>query len=104
MTAAGVGERDRHRGMRWTLALYGPVVIGGMVLSLATDPGTYHPLGLMRSLRRFRNSPSARMSGDLSRWYRAGFHPDERNIDAILERGRAELFEVAEPSASATMR
>lgn len=103
MKAAGVSEADRHCGMRLTVALFGSVVIGGMLLSLATDRDTYRPRRFLRSLRRLRNSPSARMSGDLSRWYRPDFHPDERNIDAIVDRWRPELFEETRPAAHATM-
>ena len=103
MRAAGVSERERQLGMRLTLAIYGPVVIGGMILSLATDPATYRPLQLARSFRRFRTSPHAHMSGDLSHWQRPDFHPDDRDIDAILERWRPLLFESAAPAVSATM-
>ncbi|MGH9184950.1 MAG: metal-dependent hydrolase [Acidimicrobiales bacterium] len=94
MQATGVGEPQRILAMHVTVLLLLPSVVGGLVLSLLGDRDTWNPFRLARSLRRFGRTPIARGSfvRDLLAWNRPGFHPDQRNIDALLEHWNAELF------------
>ena len=103
MRSFGVSEKDRHRGMRLTLGLFGPVIIGGLVLSLATDAAAWNPVRLARSIRRFRRSPFARTTGSFSDWYRPDFHPEERDVAETMERWRLRLLGDPVPAGSATM-
>ncbi|MGI8662479.1 MAG: metal-dependent hydrolase [Acidimicrobiales bacterium] len=94
MRAAGTSELERIIGMRVAVAMLLPSVAGGMLLSLVGDRDMRHPLRVLRSVGRFRRSAMARRSFlfDLLSWNRPGFHPDERNIDVLLEQWREDLF------------
>ncbi|MFP5326119.1 MAG: metal-dependent hydrolase [Acidimicrobiia bacterium] len=65
-----------------------------MIVSLLGDRTTYRPGVFRASWKRFRRSPL--MSRDLwlqLREYEArGFHPDDRDTSALVERWREELF------------
>lgn len=102
MQLLGTGELERIVAMRLVVALLGPAVIGGLVASLATDPDTWRPLRLLRSLDRFRASSVARWSfvRNLLSWNRPGFHPDERDIDALLDYWRHHAFGADGPMAT----
>jgi predicted metal-dependent hydrolase len=94
MQAIGTGEIERILAMRIVVAMLAPAVVGGLVLSLARDPDTWRPLRLLRSIDRFLAGNLGQWSflRNLLSWSRPGFHPDERNIDAILERWRERVF------------
>jgi hypothetical protein len=94
MQAMGTSEVERILAMRVAVAMMIPSVVGGLLVSLAGDRDTWHPRRLVRSLRRFRRSAIAQGSfvRDLLAWNRPGFHPDQRDIDDLLDRWRTELF------------
>lgn len=94
MQAVGANEVERIMGMAVAVAMLAPSVLGGMVLSLATDRDAWRPLRLVRSFRRLGNSALGSRSflRDLLSYERPGFHPDERNIDSLLQRWNDELF------------
>jgi predicted metal-dependent hydrolase len=94
MQAMGVGELERVLAMRLATAMMIPSVIGGLLVSLAGDRDTWRPWRLARSIDRFRRSAIAQRSflRDLLAWERPGFHPDQRNIDELLDNWHDELF------------
>ena len=91
-----VGGTERMRTVTMNLVTAG--FIGGMALavavSLAGDAEARRPRALVASLRRFARSPL--VSRDLWRrlreYNRPGFHPDDRDTAALVDRWRDELF------------
>ncbi len=94
MQAIGAGEAERIAAMHVATVMMIPSVVGGFLVSLARDRDAWRPTRLLRSIGRLRRTPLARRSFlvDLLSWNRPGFHPDERNIDALLETWRERLF------------
>jgi uncharacterized protein len=94
--AAGGTETMRINAMRLTNLLFVPVVVAFTAISLAGDRSAYHPLRLLRSLARLRHSPflTRDMLDHLRAYNRRGFHPDDVDSEALLERWKAELFGV----------
>lgn len=92
--AAGGSERLRI----WTMKAIrvGLVVSIGFLtaLSLLGDRATYRPGRLRRSWRSFRRTPMFRREvwDQLRAYDRVGFHPDDFDTDALVERWQAELF------------
>ena len=66
----------------------------GVGASLLTDRDAYRPRRLVGSLRRLLRSPVVRREvwRDLRAYNRPGFHPDQRDASALVERWRRELF------------
>lgn len=92
--ATGGSERVRRLGfVIQTFGLGGLVVIA-TALSMLRDRATYHPVRLLRSLLRLRTSPflAADVRSQLLDYLRTGFHPDDHDNTALLERWTAELF------------
>jgi predicted metal-dependent hydrolase len=94
MQAIGTTEVERIVAMRVVVAMLLPAVVGGVVLSLATDRASWNPVRLVRSLGHFRRSALVQWSfvRDLLSYSRPGFHPDQRNIDDLLARWEHDLF------------
>jgi len=92
--AAGGSERLRIWTMKAIRA--GLVVSIGFLtaLSLLGDRSTYRPGRLRRSWRNFRRTPMFRREvwDQLRAYDRVGFHPDDFDTDALVERWQAELF------------
>ena len=92
--AIGGTERMRVWTMKFIRATFVIGLAVEMFVSIARDRTTYRPGKLRKSWRQFRRSPL--MSRDLWRQLREydkpGFHPDDRNTDALVERWREELF------------
>lgn len=88
-------ERTRVRAMRIATVLFVIEVIIQTTRSLARDRASYHPVRLARSLNSFRKSPL--FSRDAFRRYasytRPGFHPDDWDSTATLERWSKELVD-----------
>jgi hypothetical protein len=80
------------------MLLFWPLFIGSIVFStfgsLLKDRATYNPVRLFRSLNALRRSPflSRDVLRRLGRYRRVGFHPDDVDNTALLERWTAELF------------
>jgi len=95
--AVGGSERMRRRTMNAITVAF----IGGMtfavLVSLLGDRATYRPRTLLRGLRRFARSPmvSRALWRQLRDYNRPGFHPDDRDTHALIERWREELFGTA---------
>jgi predicted metal-dependent hydrolase len=92
--AVGGTERRRIRTMRMvTLTFFGSVVLF-TTLSLLRDPSTYNPMRLVRSLWALRRSPFLKRSlrRRLRQYNKVGFHPNDVDNSALLERWHPELF------------
>lgn len=93
--ATGGTERTRIWCMRVISAeLIALVVIGTALSMLLTDRATYNPVRLFRSLAALRHSPflGPTVIRHLRAYNKPGFHPDDIDNSALLERWRAELF------------
>jgi predicted metal-dependent hydrolase len=92
--AVGGTERRRIWTMRMvTLTFFGSVVVF-TTLSLLRDRSTYNPVRLVRSLWALRRSPFLKRSlrRRLRQYNKVGFHPNDVDNTALLERWRPELF------------
>ncbi|HEX5367078.1 MAG TPA: metal-dependent hydrolase [Acidimicrobiales bacterium] len=91
-----VGGTERMRVLTMDLAIVG--FIGGITVAVAAslvgDPAARHPIALLRSARGFLRSPlvSRAVWRRLRDYDRRGFHPDDRDTSALIERWREELF------------
>lgn len=92
--AAGGPEWLRIWIMRTASAVFLLEVVGHTALSLLRDPATYRPFVLFRSLAALRHSPFLQRDvlRRLRSYNRPGFHPDDWDATALIERWRAELF------------
>ncbi len=66
----------------------------GVTASLLGDRATYRPGILRRSWRTFRHSPvmSRTLWRQLREYNRPGFHPNDRDTNALVDRWRTVLF------------
>lgn len=70
-----------------------PVVTGGVMLSMTTDPTAWRPLTALRQTWGVFRGPLVKgLLGELRPYLRPGFHPDDVDTDALVERWRRELF------------
>ncbi|HET9078888.1 MAG TPA: metal-dependent hydrolase [Acidimicrobiales bacterium] len=92
--AVGGSERLRVLTMKVIRIGFVLAVVSEMTWTLATDRATYRPGNLLRSLRRFRQSPvmSPTMWRQLKEYDRPGFHPDDRDTTALVADWRERLF------------
>lgn len=69
-------------------------MIGHTLHSLARDRATYNPVRLLRSVAALRHSPflARDVRTRLREYNVVGFHPDNNDNSALLERWTAELF------------
>jgi predicted metal-dependent hydrolase len=92
--AVGGTERRRIWTMRLvTLTFFGSIVLF-TTLSLLRDRSTYNPVRLVRSLWALRRSPFLKraMRRRFRQYNKVGFHPNDVDNSALLERWRPELF------------
>jgi len=92
--AVGGTERMRIGAMRLTNVLFVPIVVVLTAISLAGDRAAYQPIRLLRSVARLRHSQflTGRMVRHLRAYSKPGFHPDDVDATALLEKWKAELF------------
>lgn len=92
--AVGGDERTRIRVMRAMLALGVPLVISTLLISLARDANARRqPVRLVREAHRLFTGPLVKgMWADFRRYLRPGFHPDDIDTSALLDRWQRELF------------
>jgi uncharacterized protein len=92
--AAGGTERRRIWTMRAITVSFLLGVIAHTTASLLGDRATYHPTRLARSVAALRHSPFLTRSvrRRIIAYNRVGFHPDDNDNTALLERWTAELF------------
>ena len=94
--AVGGTERTRIATMAVIVALGYPLSLTRLTVSLALDPtARRQPLRLIREAHHLYTGPLFRGLGrDLARYLRPGFHPDDIDTAALLQRWQAELFGV----------
>ncbi|SDC10026.1 metal-dependent hydrolase [Actinokineospora iranica] len=92
--AAGGSERRRIWTMRWVTFAFIVGVVGHTVASLLGDRAAYHPARLARSVAALRHSPflSREVVRRISAYNKPGFHPDDNDNTALLDRWTPELF------------
>jgi predicted metal-dependent hydrolase len=92
--AVGGSERLRIRVMRMVTVGFLARVSLFTALSLARDRAAYNPVRLVRSLLALRRSPflNRTVVERIRAYDRVGFHPDDHDNSALLERWTAELF------------
>ncbi len=86
-------------GLRiWTMRSIHLTFLGSTLvsttLSLLTDPSTYNPVRLARSVAAIRSNPwlNRDVLRELGTYTRRGFHPSDNDTAYLLDTWRAELF------------
>ncbi|MCV7316030.1 metal-dependent hydrolase [Mycolicibacillus parakoreensis] len=92
--AVGGDERMRIGVMAASIAATIPMTLAMLAISLARDPvARRQPLRLVREARKlFRGKLFNGILRDLAVYLRPGFHPDDIDTAALLERWRRDLF------------
>lgn len=92
--AVGGSERTRITVMAVLLAVMIPLTTVLLTVGLARDPiARRHPLRLMREAYDLYRGPFFKgLIGQLAKYLRPGFHPDDIDTTALLEQWREELF------------
>lgn len=92
--AIGGSERMRIAVMAVLIALTIPLVTIELAISLAYDPvARRHPLRVAREMRELYRGPLPKGTlRDAAKYLRRGFHPDDIDTTALLQRWRQELF------------
>ncbi|HEY0904609.1 MAG TPA: metal-dependent hydrolase [Marmoricola sp.] len=93
--AVGGSERMRIWAMRiMTAGLLGLVAVATLLSMLFTDRSTYNPVRLARSLAALRHSPFLERDviDHVRAYSKPGFHPDDVDSSALLDRWTRELF------------
>ncbi|MDO3638716.1 metal-dependent hydrolase [Mycolicibacterium arseniciresistens] len=92
--SVGGSERRRITAMRAMMVAFTTGMLLHTVVSLLSDRATYRPLQLITSLARLRHSPflSRTVSRRLRAYNTVGFHPDDIDNTALLQRWAVELF------------
>ncbi|MGN6160614.1 MAG: metal-dependent hydrolase [Marmoricola sp.] len=93
--AIGLSETQRIWVMRETTFTFLFLIVWHTVLSMLRDPATYKPWVLIASILRLRTSPFLRRSviQRLRSYNRRGFHPDDWDASALIDRWKQELFD-----------
>ncbi|KMV24586.1 metal-dependent hydrolase [Mycobacterium heckeshornense] len=92
--AIGGSERMRIAVMAILIALTIPLVTIELAISLAYDPvARRHPLRVAREMRELYRGPLLKGTlRDAAKYLRPGFHPDDIDTTALLQRWKQELF------------
>lgn len=88
-------DRVRRMVMNTTTVGFIGVTLVWTTASLVSDPATWrHPLRVLRGLAAVRHSPwlTAAVWRQLRDYNRPGFHPDQHDSTAVLERWKVTLF------------
>ena len=91
--AVGGSERVRiwsMKIMRWTI----PILALQLAAQVLKDPAARRPGALRASLKRFRRNGlfTRDVWNAIKEFEQPGFHPDQRNTDALLEEWEVRLF------------
>ncbi|MEV6774145.1 metal-dependent hydrolase [Nocardia sp. NPDC051030] len=91
--ATGGSEVVRIVLMAGTYAFTIPVVSLGVAASILSDPRSWRPIKVVRqSIRLYRGPIVKGLMKEIRPYMRPGFHPDDIDTNALLERWRRELF------------
>jgi uncharacterized protein len=95
MQSLGTTEEQRIDAMKLLIRLIAPLLAVSMVVSLAADPAAWNPRNLWRSLQWTRANHTIGQQGFMDairEWDREGFHPDQRDHEALVAYWQAEAF------------
>lgn len=92
-----VGGSERRRRIGFVLSSLGLLLTTAVWTGISmffTDPSARHPIRVIRSLWRLRTNPFLQRDVLLrvADYAREGFHPDDHDATALLEKWSAELF------------
>ncbi|WP_102144386.1 metal-dependent hydrolase [Mycobacterium hubeiense] len=92
--ATGGSEARRIAVMATMIALTFPFTLSALAVSVARDPqARRQPVRLAREAYRLFTGPLFKgLMPELAKYLRPGFHPDDIDTSALLERWQAELF------------
>lgn len=91
--AVGGPEWIRIAVMAVIYALTVPMVTMEVLASMATDRTAWRPITVARQLHELYTGPLAKgMLAKLRVYLRPGFHPDDVDTDALVQRWREQLF------------
>lgn len=92
--AVGGDETRRIKTMRIIRFSFPLAVVANTIISLLGDRAAYHPVRLIRSFAALRHSPflTRAVFHAAGEYMQPGFHPDDHDNTALLERWEAELF------------
>jgi predicted metal-dependent hydrolase len=92
--AVGGTEQTRIRVMRFVTFMFLARVTAYTTMSMLGDRATYHPVRLVRSLVALFRGPflDKKMRQRIKAYNREGFHPDDNDNTALLQRWVEELF------------
>lgn len=87
-------EAIRLLVMDFTTAVLAAVAAASIASCVLTDRSARNPIRFGASLLNLRNSPFARKKilFRIAEYHRPGFHPDDRDTEALVARWRADLF------------
>ena len=70
-----------------------PFVSAGVLASILTDPSAWRPIRVARQAVEVYRGPLVRgLMADLRKYLKPGFHPDDIDTNAVLEKWQRELF------------
>lgn len=91
--AVGGPEWIRIAVMGVTYVLTIPVVTGGVMVSIMTDPFGWRLITVLRqTIGVFRGPLLKGVMADLRKYMKPGFHPDDIDTTELMEQWRQELF------------
>ncbi|BBY55241.1 metal-dependent hydrolase [Mycobacterium koreense] len=91
--AVGGPEWIRIGVMALMYAFTIPVVVIGVLMSIATDPRGWRPFKLIRQTYDIFRGPLVKgLMGELAVYMRRGFHPDDIDTEQIVQTWQQELF------------
>lgn len=92
--AVGGSETRRIRTMRVIRFSFPATVVVNTIISLFSDRAAYNPVRVIRSFAALRRSPflTRAVFRRLGDYIQPGFHPDDHDNTALLERWESALF------------
>lgn len=102
--AAGGSEALRIATMELATAIFWTEVVVQTARSMLSDPATYNPVRLVRSLNHARKVPffGWKAIRRYNSYNRIGFHPDDWDATDLIDRWIAELFGTADGETTAS--
>lgn len=91
--AVGGSESVRITVMAFMWVATIPFVALGVFLSILTDPSAWRPIKVIRQTIELLRGPLFKgLMSDLALYMRPGFHPDDIDTSALLDKWQKELF------------
>lgn len=92
--AVGGTEKIRTRTFTSVSALFIIILVSATAASMAQDRASYSPVRLVRSVKRFWNSPllTRKLVRTIRAYLHKGFHPNDFDSSKLIAEWREELF------------